>query len=260
MALPATKSDSPNDNLIQSVVEIADDHLILGHRLSQWCGHAPMLEEDLSMPNMALDLIGQSRGLYSYAAQLEGQGRTEDDFAYLRTDREYTNCLLVERDNKDFAHTMLRQFYFAAFMKPFWSGVLAGADETLQGIAGKAIKEITYHIRHAGEWVVRMGDGTEESAQRLQLAIESLHPYTEELFWISDARAACIDAGIIPAMDPVRAEWESVVKEVFTQALVEVPEVSYPLLGGRQGKHSEEFGFLLTELQYMQRAYPGAQW
>ena len=260
MALTAARSDALDDQLMHSVIEIADDHLILGHRLSEWCGHAPMLEEDLSMPNMALDLIGQSRNLYSYAAKLEGRGRSEDDLAYLRSDREYTNCLLVERGNEDFAHTMLRQFYFAVFMKPFWEGVIKSRDETLQGIAGKAIKEITYHIRHAGEWLVRMGDGTAESAERLRAAIETLHPYTEELFWMSDARSACVDAGVLPSAESVRPAWNSLVQDVFSQALVEVPDVTYPLLGGRQGKHSEEFGYLLAELQYMQRTYPGAQW
>lgn len=216
---------SGSPHLRQTVVQIADDHLILGHRLSQWCGHAPMLEEDLSMPNMALDLIGQSRNLYSYAAQLEGLNRTEDDFAYLRSDREYTNCLLVERDNKDFAYTMLRQLYFAAFMQPFWQGVLAGTDKTLQGIAGKAVKEISYHIRHAGEWVVRLGDGTEESARRLQDAIEELHPYTEELFLVDAARAACIAEGLLPSAESLRPQWDDTIHAVFKQALVEVPEI-----------------------------------
>lgn len=246
--------------LLHTVVQIADDHLVLGHRLSQWCGHAPMLEEDLSMPNMALDLIGQSRNLYSYAAELEGLNRTEDDFAYLRSDREYTNCLLVERGNKDFAYTMLRQLYFAAFMQPFWLGVLAGTDKTLQGIAGKAVKEIAYHIRHAGEWVVRLGDGTEESARRLQAAVEDLHPYTEELFLVDDARAVCIEAGLLPSGESLRSPWDDTINAVFKQALVEVPEITYPMVGGRAGKHSEEFGFLLAELQYMQRAYPDSQW
>lgn len=249
-----------SEHLMHAVVQIADDHLILGHRLSQWCGHAPMLEEDLSMPNMALDLIGQSRSLYSYAATIEGQGRGEDDFAYLRTDREYTNCLLVERGNKDFAFTMLRQLYFAAFMQPFWQGVLSGSDQTLQGIAGKAIKEISYHIRHAGEWVVRMGDGTQESAQRLRAAIDELHPYTEELFSANESRAACIAENILPSAESLRAQWDDTIAAVFKQALVDVPEIVYPLVGGRDGKHSEEFGFLLAELQYMQRAYPDAQW
>lgn len=246
--------------LIATVVQIADDHLILGHRLSEWCGHAPILEEDLSMPNMALDLIGQSRHLYSYAAQLEGRQRSEDDFAYLRTDREYSNCLMVERTNTDFAHTMLRQLYFAAFMRPFWQGVLEGSDEVLVGIAGKAIKEVSYHIKHAGEWVVRLGDGTEESMQRMQAAIEALHPYTGELFLVDENRRSIIDAGIVPAPKALQLAWDATIASVFEQALLEVPEVDYPQSGGRQGMHTEDFGFLLADLQYMQRTYPGAQW
>jgi ring-1,2-phenylacetyl-CoA epoxidase subunit PaaC len=162
--------------VIEALVGLGDDHLVLGHRLSEYCGHAPMLEEDLALPNMGLDMLGQARALYSYAGELEGRGRTEDDIAYLRTDREYGNCLLVERPNRDFAHTMLRQLYFAAFMEPFWQATLASTDETLRGIAGKAVKEVAYHIRHAGEWVIRLGDGTEESARRMQEAVKALHP------------------------------------------------------------------------------------
>ncbi len=247
-------------HLQAAVLQIADDHLILGHRLSEWCGHAPMLEEDLSMPNMALDLIGQARHLYAYAAVLEGKGRSEDDLAYLRTDREYTNCLMVERGNTDFAHTMLKQLYFAAFMKPFWSFVENSSDSTLSSIAGKAVKEISYHIRHCGEWVIRLGDGTDESAQRMQQAVDALHPYTEELFWCDDHRQACIDDGVLPAEHMVRPQWQTTINAVFDQARLSTPEVTFPLLGGREGKHTEEFGFLLAELQYMQRAYPGAQW
>lgn len=248
------------DALLQTVVQIADDHLILGHRLSEWCGHAPTLEEDLSMPNMALDLIGQSRALYSYAATLENKGRTEDDFAYLRSDREYTNCLLVERPNTDFAHTMLKQFYFAAFMHLYWKGVAAGADETLSGIAAKAEKEVGYHIRHTGEWIIRLGDGTEESAKRMQAAVEALHAYTGELFTTDAARQQCIDAGITPDISPIQSTWNKTVKQLFDQALLTVPETPFPQSGGRIGQHTEGFGFLLAELQYMQRAYPGAQW
>jgi len=140
---------TPKEALVQTVIQIADDHLILGHRLSEWCGHAPMLEEDLSMPNIALDLIGQARALYTYAATVENKGRSEDDIAYLRTDREYTNCLLVERPNVDFAHTMLRQFYFAVSMQLFWQRAMKSSDETISGIAGKAVKEVAYHVRHA---------------------------------------------------------------------------------------------------------------
>ena len=253
-------TQNATEALISTVVQIADDHLILGHRMSEWCGHAPMLEEDLSMPNMALDVIGQSRALYSYAATLENTGRTEDDFAYLRTDREYTNCLLVERPNTDFAHTMLRHFYFAAFMQLFWTGVLRGNDETLSGIAGKALKETGYHVRHTGEWIIRLGDGTEESASRMADAVAALHPYTAELFTEDDARKACIKQGILPDASTIQPKWNTTIEEVFTTALLEVPEVAFPQLGGRSGQHTECFGYLLAELQYVQRAYPGAQW
>lgn len=249
-----------NAALVATLIEIADDHLILGHRLSEWCGHAPMLEEDLSMPNMALDLIGQSRQLYSYAAQLEGDNRSEDDIAYLRSDREYRNCLLVERSNGDFAHTMLRQFYFAAFMKPFWQQMQNSTDDTLAGIAAKAVKEISYHIRHCGEWIIRLGDGTPESAQRMVAAVDALHAYTEELFTVDKHRAELVTVGVIPDVSAIKTQWQATVSEVFQQAQLTVPEVEFPLLGGREGKHTEDFGYLLAELQYMQRAYPGAQW
>jgi len=156
------------------------------------------------MPNMALDLLGQSRALYSYAAALENKGRSEDDFAYLRTDREYTNCLLVERPNTDFAHTMLKQFYFAAFMHPFWQGIANGTDTTLNGIAAKAEKEIAYHIRHAGEWIIRLGDGTDESATRMQNAVEALHSYTSELFTVDSARQQCIEADVMPFISQIQ--------------------------------------------------------
>lgn len=247
-------------SLIRVLIQIADDHLILGHRLSEWCGHAPMLEEDLSMPNMALDLIGQARQLYTYASDLEGGKRTEDDLAYLRSDREYTNCLLVERDNTDFAHTMLRQFYFTAFMQPFWQGVLASGDQTFASIAAKAEKEIRYHVRHCGEWIIRLGDGTDESAHRVTVAVDTLHVYTNELFGMDNDRLTLCANGVLPAIEPIRQCWDDTVAEVFKAALLEVPVVDYPLQGGREGRHTEAFGYLLADLQYMQRAYPGMQW
>jgi ring-1,2-phenylacetyl-CoA epoxidase subunit PaaC len=247
-------------SLVPVLIQIADDHLILGHRLSEWCGHAPMLEEDLSMPNMALDLIGLARQLYTYAAALEGKQRSEDDLAYLRSDREYRNCLLVERDNVDFAHTMLRQFYFASFMKPFWHSVLNSTNDTLASIAAKAEKEVAYHVRHSGEWVIRLGDGTEESARRMRGAVEALHPYTGEMFVVDGHRTQLVADGVLPEIEPVRAAWQNTIDQVFNEAGLVVPEVEYPLLGGRDGRHTEAFGYLLAELQYMQRAYPGAQW
>ncbi len=257
MAASAPHSEPVEEPLLDTLIALGDDHLVLGHRLSEWCGHAPMLEEDLAMPNMALDMLGQARTLYSYAAELECRGRTEDDIAYLRTDREYRNCLLVERPNVDFAHTMLRQLYFAAFMQPFWQAMIVSNDATLSAIAEKAVKEIAYHVKHAGEWVIRLGDGTEESAERMRAAVNALHPYTEELF--GPTRAG-VDFALVPDRAGMRACWETTVGEVFQEALLEAPEVRFPLSGGRVGKHGEEFGYLLAELQYMQRTYPGLTW
>ena len=246
--------------LLNAVLELADDHLILGHRISEWCGHAPMLEEDLALPNMALDLIGTARVLYDYAAKLEGKGRSEDDMAMLRVEREYRNCLLVERPNGDFAKTMLRQLYFAAFMEPFWKAALASPDEVIRGVAGKAVKEMAYHIRHAGEWVIRLGDGTEESAAKMQAAVVELHRFTGELFESSAAAALCEADGILPVRAEMRGEWDRVIGMVFGEALLELPDVPHPQAGGRDGIHGEGLGHLLAEMQYLQRAHPGAEW
>lgn len=250
-----------NNDFVTSLIQLADDQLILGHRLSQWCGHAPMLEEDLSMPNMALDLIGQARNLYAYAAELEDKGRDEDKIAYLRTDRQYQNILLVERPNKDFAQTMLRQLYFAAFMKPYWVWIAEhSTDKRLAGYAAKGAKEISYHIRHSGEWVIRLGDGTQESLEKMRDAVEALHPYIEELFINTAAMQEAMKVGILPDRAMMRSEWNSTIKMVFDEAFLTIPEISHPQMGGRDGKHTEDFGFLLTELQYMQRTYPDMTW
>jgi ring-1,2-phenylacetyl-CoA epoxidase subunit PaaC len=248
------------DALLAFVVRLADDHLILGHRLSEWCGHAPMLEEDLAMPNMALDLIGQARALYQYAAETEGKGRTEDDFAYLRREREYTNCLMVERPNGDFAHTMLRQLTFAAFMEPVWRAMTASKDERLAGIAAKAVKEVAYHIRHAGEWVIRLGDGTEESAARMKQAVEDLAPYVDELFDADEIVRAMVDAGIAPDPAVLRQSFDRTIATIFSEAFLEMPAAPFAQRGGRDGRHGEAMGYLLADLQYMQRTFPGAVW
>ncbi|QPC88249.1 phenylacetate-CoA oxygenase subunit PaaC [Mesorhizobium sp. NBSH29] len=248
------------DAKITFLLRLADDNLILGHRLSEWCGHAPMLEEDLAMPNMALDLIGHARTLYAYAAELEGTGRSEDDLAFLRREREYLNCLMVERPNGDFAHTMLRQFYFAAFMQPLWAALAKSHDATLAAIAAKAEKEVAYHIRHTGEWVIRLGDGTPESAARLKAAAEILAPYVEELFERDAVLDAMIAEGVAPDPQSLRPQFEHTLQSVFSQALLDAPAAPFAHTGGRTGQHGEHMGFLLTELQYMQRAYPGAEW
>lgn len=252
--------DAAREALVTFLLRLADDHLILGHRLSEWCGHSPMLEEDLAMPNIALDLIGQARALYQYAGEVEGRGRDEDDLAYLRRERDYLNCLMVERPNGDFAHTMLRQLYFAAFMHPFWEKAAASSDATLAGIAGKAVKEVAYHIRHCGEWVIRLGDGTAESAARMAAAAEDLAPYVDELFETDAVSAAVAEAGIAPAPDSLRPAFTATIGRVFADAFLDMPEAAWPRSGGRQGRHGEEMGFLLAELQYMQRTYPGAVW
>ncbi len=246
--------------LFELLLRLGDDCLILGHRVSEWCGHAPILEEDLAMPNMGLDLIGQARSLYAYAGEIEGKGRGEDDLAYLRSDREYRNLLLVERPNGDFAHTMLRQLYFAAFMEPYWREMAKSTDATLAGIAGKAVKEMAYHIRHAGEWVIRMGDGTEESARRMADAVEELTIYTDEMFQTDAVTDTLSAAGIAPDPSTLRAEWERTIDMVFTEAKLTLPKYQYPQIGGRAGLHGEEFGHLLSDLQYMQRTYPGMTW
>ncbi|WP_421925917.1 1,2-phenylacetyl-CoA epoxidase subunit PaaC [Neoaquamicrobium sediminum] len=248
------------DHFVTFLLRLADDHLILGHRLSEWCGHAPMLEEDLAMPNIALDLIGQARALYQYAGEVEGKGRSEDDLAYLRREREYVNCLMVERPNGDFAHTMLRQFYFAAFMHPFWEKASVSTDETLAGIAAKAVKEVSYHVRHCGEWVIRLGDGTEESAARMKAAVEALAPYVDELFETDAVSEAVSQAGIAPALASLRPDFNATVQRVFAEAFLDMPETAWPQTGGRQGRHGEAMGYLLAELQHIQRTYPGAVW
>lgn len=257
----ATAIASAEDAALRAILEIADDGLILGHRLSEWCGHAPMLEEELALANMGLDLLGQARALYAYAGELEGKGRGEDDFAFLRRERDYVNCLLVERENRDFAHTMLRQLYFAAFMQPMWRAIAAtSSDETLRGIAAKADKEMTYHLRHAGEWVIRMGDGTGESARRMADAVDELHRYTGELFMASPARQQAIADGLLPDPEALRSEWDETIATVFRAAKLSLPEIRTWQKGGRDGIHGEDMGHLLAELQFMQRAYPGQTW
>jgi ring-1,2-phenylacetyl-CoA epoxidase subunit PaaC len=253
-------TDIDRETLTVFLLRLADDHLILGHRLSEWCGHAPMLEEDLALPNIALDLIGQARALYQYAAKVEDKGRSEDDFAYLRREREYTNCLLAERPNGDFAHTILRQFYFAAFMEPLWRAMASSSDEMLAGIAGKAVKEAAYHIRHTGEWVIRLGDGTEESTRRMRNAAETLAPFVEELFESDAMTGAIAAAGIAPEPGTIRPEFDRTVDHVFAEAFLERPKAPFSHTGGRAGRHGEAMGYLLADLQHMQRTYPGAVW
>jgi ring-1,2-phenylacetyl-CoA epoxidase subunit PaaC len=246
--------------LITYVLRRADDALVLGHRLSEWCGHAPVLEEELALANIALDLIGQARSLYDYAARLDGRGLTEDDFAYLRDVNRYRNCLLVEQPNGDFAVTIARQFLYAAFMAPFWRALSASRDDTLAAIAAKAEKEAAYHLRHAAEWLIRLGDGTAESHERAQAALDELWMYTGELFEADAVERGLAERGV--AVDPasIRPEWDETVDPVLSEATLRRPPDGWMQTGGRTGRHSEHLGYILAELQFLQRAYPGAKW
>jgi len=249
------------EDLFELLLRLADDHLILGHRVSEWCGHAPMLEEDLALPNIALDLIGQARALYTYAGEIEGRGRDEDQLAYLRLEREYRNVLLVERPNSDFAHTIARQLFFSVYMQAWWREAVGSADETLAAIAAKALKEADYHVRHAAEWTIRLGDGTQESSRRMAAAVDALWPYTGELFETDSVTDALAGAGVAPDPAMLKAGWERAIADVFTEATLDMPDLqAWQQTGGRRGRHGEEMGYLLADLQYIQRAYPGMTW
>ena len=246
--------------LVLYTLRRADDALILGHRLSEWCGHAPMLEEDMALANMGLDLLGQARELYSYAAKVEARDNDEDKFAYLRDVRQYRNLLLVEQPNGDFARTMARQFFYAAFADLYWRAMLRSSDATLAAIAAKSEKEMAYHARHSSEWIVRLGDGTEESHARARTAVDDLWAFTGEMFSVDEGECALIEAGI--AIDPasLRPQWLKTVADVVNEATLNLPNGNWMQQGGRSGRHSEHLGHLLSELQSMQRTFPGATW
>jgi len=219
-----------------------------------------VIEEDLAFGNMGLDLIGQARALYTYAGQIEGKGRDEDALAYLRDVASYRNLLLTEQPNGDFAATMVRQFLYAAFAYPYFERLAHTKDETLAAIAAKAVKEMAYHQRHAAEWTIRLGDGTEESHARAQGSLDELWPYTGEMFEVDAVERALIEAGV--AVDPasVRGTWDKTVDDVRADATLSRPRDGAMQSGGRSGRHSEHPCHILADLQYMQRVYPGAAW
>jgi ring-1,2-phenylacetyl-CoA epoxidase subunit PaaC len=250
-------ADSP---LLSYTLRLADTALINGHRLSEWCGHAPVLEEELALANLALDLIGQARALYAYAGEVEGKGRDEDALAYLRDVTSYRNLLMVERPNGDFAVTILRQFLLSAFMHPFWEAMTRSTDAMLAAVAGKAVKEVAYHLRHCGEWTVRLGDGTADSRRRIESALEEEWPYTGELFETDEVDLDLIASGV--AVDPteLRGAFEATLERAFREATLARPRDGWMQTGGRHGRHSEHLGHVLAQLQYLQRTYPGATW
>jgi ring-1,2-phenylacetyl-CoA epoxidase subunit PaaC len=244
--------------LVRQLLVRADEALVLGHRLSEWTGHAPTLEEELALPNIALDLIGQARALYDYAGSLTGH--TEDQLAYLRDAPAWRNCLLVELPNGDFAVTIARLLLFSAFADPFWRAATTSTDTMIAAVAAKAEKETAYHVRHAAEWLIRLGDGTTESHHRAQTALNDLWCYTGELFTTAPGDTALIKAGIIPDPKSLRSAWNATVDATLTRATLTGPEDGWMQSGGRSGRHTEHLGLLLAELQYLQRSYPGATW
>lgn len=246
--------------LFEYVLRLSDDSLILGQRLGEWCGHGPILEEDIAITNIALDHIGQAISLYDFAAALEGHGRDHDQLAYLRYENEYKNALLVEQPNGDFAMTIVRQFFFDAFRLPLYEALMQSPIEQLAAIAAKSVKETRYHLKHSSEWVIRLGDGTEESHQRAQAAIDHLWRYTNELFYENAHDHSLHAAGLVPKLENIQVKWNQTVKDILAEATLSVPTQNWKFEGGREGRHSEHMGYILSDLQYMQRAYPNMEW
>ncbi len=255
-----TQEDTATPEHVEYVLRLGDNALILGQRLSEWCGRAPVLEEDLALANMALDLIGQARLLLSHAGKLEGKGRDEDQMAFLRVERDYRNLTLAEVPNEDFGRTTVRNFLFSAFQVLLWEKLGRSSDAELAAIAAKSLKEARYHLTHAAEWAIRLGDGTEVSHQKAQAALDYLWPYTAELFVASPTDDAIAAAGIGPAWSELEAAWEASVLPVLAEATLVVPARTPFKSFGKFGRHSEHMGHLLATMQYMQRTYPGATW
>ena len=249
-----------NENLYQYILGIADNSLILGQRLGELCGHGPSLETDIACTNISLDLLGQVRSYYQYAAKIAGDGRTEDDIAMLRQEREYLNVLLVEQPNTDFGYTMAKQFLFVVYHLLFLNELQKSKDFTLSAIASKSIKEVSYHQRFSSDWIKRLGDGTEESHKRIQNAINDLWVYTDEFFHLTEADKAMVKEGVGVEVSKFKAEYYKKVFEVLQEATLEIPETKYFQKGGKQGIHTEHMGYLLADLQFMQRAYPNMEW
>lgn len=242
------------------LLRLADDALVHGHRLSEWCGHGPTLEEDIGLANLALDLVGQARALYTHAGAVEGAGRDEDALAFLRDDREFANLLLVEQPNGDFAVTISRLFLYSAFMHPFWEAAMSSRDTTLAAIAAKAEKEAHYHLRHSAEWVIRLGDGTLESKRRLEEALDELWRFTGEMFESDAMERELISAGLAVDRAALKSAWDRTVDEVFRRATVARPRDGFMRSGGRSGLHTEHLGPMLAEMQVLPRSNPGAVW
>lgn len=252
---------SNSDPLFHYLLRLADDRLVFGHRISEWCGHGPMLEEDIALSNIALDLIGQASAFYTLAGKVEGKGRSEDDFAYLRDSQEFLNVQLVEQPRGDFAETIAKLFFFSSFDVLFLRELEKSKSKELSALASKSIKESRYHFRHSSEWLLRLGDGTEESHQKIQDAINKYWKYAEELFFMNNVDAELIEANVSPDLSKIKSEWITLIDKIITQATLFVPKEVIPLKNiGRRGEHSEHLASMLAEMQVLPRTYPGAVW
>jgi ring-1,2-phenylacetyl-CoA epoxidase subunit PaaC len=246
--------------LVQYLLRHGDDRLVLGHRLSEWCGHAPILEEDIALANIALDFVGQANLLLQLAGQVEGLGRDADALAYFREATDFRNLQLVELPNGDFGFTIVRQFLFDAYDVPFLDALQRSAHAELAGVAAKAYKEARYHLRHSAEWVIKLGDGTEESHARAQRALDELWRFTGELFAADDVDRALTATGVAPDLAALEPRWRERVDAVVKQATLSLPAATPSMLGGRRGRHTEHLGRMLAEMQIVARSFPGATW
>ncbi len=249
-----------NEILVKYILRIADNNFILGQRLSEWCGHGPILEEDIALANIALDKLGLASALYKYAAQIEGNGKDEDFYPFHRNEREFTNQLLVEQPNGDYAMTLVRELFNDTFDFYFLKELQKSSDATLAALASKSIKEVTYQLRHASEWIIRFGDGTEESHKRAQDAVNELWRFTGEYFEMTEIDEELIKQNIAVDLGKIKESCYKHIAEVLSQAKLTTPLNEYMQTGSRKGMHTEHLGYILAEAQYMQRMYPGAKW
>jgi ring-1,2-phenylacetyl-CoA epoxidase subunit PaaC len=252
--------DATRAALAECCLRLGDDRLVLGHRTSEWCGHAPILEEDIALANIALDLVGQASLLLKLAGALEGKGRDEDTLAYLRDATEYRNLLICELPKGDFAFTIVRHFFVGVAAYLQLDGLAKSGHPDLAGIAAKALKETRYHVRHAGEWVIRLGDGTAESHRRAQAAVDELWRFTGEVFLPDAVEATLVANGLAPDATTLQAPWRAQVEDVLRRATLAMPKEGWMQRGGRTGQHTEHLSHMLAEMQVLPRSFPGAHW
>ncbi len=246
--------------LFDYVLHLADNSMILGQRNAAWCGHGPVLEQDIALTNISLDLIGEARSLYQYASEISGNGATEDSVAFLRDELKYRNCLLVEQPNHDWAYTIMRQFFYDTFHYHLHKQLTESSDPRLKEIAIKTIKESTYHLKWSSEWVIRLGDGTDISRAKMQDALDYMWEYTGEMFIPSATEEQALKLGFGADVTKIKTFWLEKVEEILKEATLEIPSNNFAQKGGKSGYHSEYLGYILTEMQYLQRAFPGAEW